>query len=97
MKGLDFNDCKNILNSKEQKYSDEQATAGFSLRYQEEQLLKYCKIKGIEVLKVFSEDYSEKKFNRPAYREMFQFAKKNKKQLNHLLFGKWDSVFTKRY
>ena len=70
--------------------TDEQAESGFSLRHQEEQLLRYCKIKGIEVLKMFSEDYSAKTFNRPEYKEMFEFAKRNKKQVNHLLFTKWD-------
>ena len=70
--------------------TDEQAESGFSLRHQEEQLLRHCKIKGIEVLKIFSEDYSAKTFNRPEYKQMFEFAKRNKKQVNHLLFTKWD-------
>ena len=70
--------------------TDEQAQNGFSLRHQNDQLLRYCENRGIEVLKVFSEDYSAKTFNRPAYKEMFQFARKHKKEVNHLLFVKWD-------
>jgi site-specific DNA recombinase len=70
--------------------TDEQAATGFSIRHQKEQLLNYCKQKDIEVLEMFTEDYSAKTFNRPEYKKLFEYAKKNKKEVDFLLFTKWD-------
>src|SRR4051812_27193857 len=70
--------------------TDEQADKGYSLAYQEERLRKYCEINSIQVLAVFKEDHSAKTFERPRFKEMFAFAKKNKKNVDQLLFVKWD-------
>ena len=70
--------------------TDEQAETGFSLRHQKGQLENYCKNKNIEVLKMFEEDYSAKTFNRPEYKKLFEFAKKNKNEVDGLIFVKWD-------
>lgn len=77
--------------------TDEQAATGFSIRHQKEQLLNYCKQKDIEVLEMFVEDYSAKTFNRPAYKKLFEYAKKNKKEIDFLLFTKWDRFSRNAY
>ncbi len=70
--------------------TDEQAETGFSLRHQEEQLKIYCVNKEIEAVKIFTEDYSAKTFNRPEYKKLFDFAERNKNDIDYLLFVKWD-------
>ena len=70
--------------------TDEQADKGYSLRDQKDKLLKYAKHHGIEVLKIFEEDYSAKTFDRPEYKRLSSFVKANKKNLNLVLFTKWD-------
>ena len=70
--------------------TDEQAEHGFSLDAQEEKVTKYCTSKGINVLKVFSEDYSAwKGFDRPAYNELKDFLKANKGKVDGILFTQW--------
>ena len=70
--------------------TDEQADKGYSLAHQEERLKKYCEINDIEVISLFKEDHSAKTFERPAFRQMLQFAKQNKSNIDQLLFIKWD-------
>lgn len=70
--------------------TDEQAEKGFSLRDQKQKLINYAAANGVEVLKVFEEDYSAKTFNRPVYKELLQYVKKHKKSIDELLFTKWD-------
>ena len=70
--------------------TDEQADRGYSLRDQEERLLAYAKIQGIEVKSIYREDYSAKNFNRPAFNKLLSYAKVNKRNIDLLLFIKWD-------
>lgn len=70
--------------------TDEQADKGFSLRDQEEKLKSYCKINNIEIVGIYREDYSAKTFNRPEFKKLMQFAKKNTKIVDEVLFIKWD-------
>lgn len=70
--------------------TDEQAEQGFSLDAQEEKVVKYCKANGINVLKIFSEDFSAwKGFDRPAYNELKKFLKSNKGKVDGILFTQW--------
>lgn len=69
--------------------SDEQAL-GYSLQIQEDNLKQYCLNHNILITKVFKEDHSAKNFNRPEFKEFLQFAKKNKSQIDYLLFTTWD-------
>jgi DNA invertase Pin-like site-specific DNA recombinase len=70
--------------------TDEQAEHGFSLDAQEEKVTKYCSNNGINVLKIFSEDYSAwKGFERPAYKELKTFLKTNKGKVDGILFTQW--------
>ena len=70
--------------------TDEQADKGYSLAHQEERLRKYCDINNIDVVSLFKEDHSAKTFERPVFKQMLQFAKQNKSNIDQLLFIKWD-------
>ena len=70
--------------------TDEQAEKGHSLHHQEDRLRNHCAINGIEVVALFKEDYSAKTFERPEFNRLLDFLKKNKEQVDLLLFLKWD-------
>jgi site-specific DNA recombinase len=77
--------------------TDEQADKGYSLRDQREKLLSYAKNNDIEVLEVFEEDYSAKTFNRPDFKKLTAYVKKNKSNIDLLLFTKWDRFSRNTY
>jgi DNA invertase Pin-like site-specific DNA recombinase len=71
--------------------TDEQAQKGYSQRYQEEVLLKYCQFNYLEVQEIIFEDHSAKTFNRPAWKAMITgFKRKNAQRPDYLLFIKRD-------
>jgi len=71
--------------------TDEQAENGFSLGHQKESLERYCELHDIQIVKYFQEDgASGKDFNRPAFIQMFDFLKKNKKEVDAVIFTRWD-------
>ena len=71
--------------------TDEQAERGFSQRYQEEVLRKYCECNNIKIGNVVFEDYSAKNFNRPEWRVLLKsYHQKKNTNPNLLLFTKWD-------
>ncbi|MDA0317408.1 MAG: recombinase family protein, partial [Bacteroidetes bacterium] len=66
--------------------TDEQADKGFSLRDQEEKLLKYCNDNRLNIVSIFREDYSAKTFNRPEMKKLIGYCRKNHKHVDELLF-----------
>ncbi len=70
--------------------TDEQAQQGFSSDYQEESLRRYCKQMGYTILNTYREDHSAKNFNRPQWKQLHSFVKANKKEVDKVLFVKWD-------
>ena len=70
--------------------TDEQADHGFSLNHQEEMLRKYCEIKNLNITKHYTEDYSAKNFDRPEWKRLIEYVKKNKHSIDKILFTKWD-------
>ena len=70
--------------------TDEQAEKGYSLADQEERLIRHCERNNFEVVKIYKEDYSAKTLQRPALTELREFAKKNKREIDFLVFVKWD-------
>ncbi len=70
--------------------TDEQAQRGYSLNDQHEKLKAYCRIHNIEVVEHFQDDHSAKSFDRPAFKKLIEYLKQNKKEVNLLLFIKWD-------
>ena len=69
--------------------SDEQAK-GYSLDVQKDSLTKYCNQNDLNIVYVIKEDHSAKTFKRPAFQEFLAHLKKNKGQINQLLFTSWD-------
>ena len=70
--------------------TDEQADKGHSLAHQEEKLRQYCIYNNIEVVGFYKEDHSAKTFERPQFKLLLEFLKKNKQASDTLLFLKWD-------
>ncbi len=71
--------------------SDEQAE-NTSLDFQEDSLRKYCARNEYDVVAVYREDYSAKHYDlkRPEMRKMYDFCKRNKAQVDKILFLRWD-------
>ncbi|MEO0038125.1 MAG: hypothetical protein RIQ59_1336 [Bacteroidota bacterium] len=70
--------------------TDEQAGKGYSLRDQEQKLLAYCQVNSLNVAAIFREDYSAKTFKRPEFKKLLEYCKKNKREINQVIFIKWD-------
>lgn len=70
--------------------TDEQADVGYSQRYQEEILRKYCEKEDIAIRHVIYEDHSAKTFNRPEWLKFLMNLRKHKRQIDYVLFTKWD-------
>ena len=68
----------------------EQMQTGYSLAYQEEQLIKFCKDNGIEILQSYVESHSAKSFDRPEFNKMLVYAMSNHKNIDLILTVKWD-------
>lgn len=69
--------------------TDEQADKGYSQRYQDEVLRRFCDFHKIFVRHVYFEDHSAKTFNRPKFNQYIVSLHKNK-GAELLLFTKWD-------
>ena len=70
--------------------TDEQADKGYSQRDQDDRLRKYCDANQIKVRNVIYEDHSAKTFNRPKWNNLLLDLKKQRGQINVVLFLKWD-------
>jgi site-specific DNA recombinase len=70
--------------------TDEQADKGYSQRYQEEVLRRYCEFHKISIRQVYIEDHSAKTFKRPEFQKLLINIRKHKAGANLLLFTKWD-------
>ena len=71
--------------------SDEQAE-GCSLDEQERQLRSYCTINGYNVIDVYKEDFSARKYdlNRPEMKKIYEYCKKHRGKVQKILFLRWD-------
>ena len=70
--------------------TDEQADKGYSLRSQQDVLVKYCEVNNIKVRKIFIEDHSAKTFLRPEWKKLMIHIRKYRGKADLLLFTKWD-------
>ena len=68
----------------------EQKDTGSSLASQKEHLTSFCIRNDIEIIKDYEEDCSAKNFNRPEFGKLLEYAAKNKKNIDLVLFNKWD-------
>ena len=73
--------------------TDDQADRGYSLPFQEERLRKFCELQNITVVLHFREDHSAKTFNRPEFTKLLQYCKKNKGDVDLLLFINWSRFY----
>ncbi len=69
--------------------TDDQAL-GFSLVNQKDTLNRYCQSKNYNILDNYMEDESAKTFDRPEWMKMEKYVKTNRKQVDKVLFVKWD-------
>ncbi len=72
------------------RVSTEDQAKGNSPQFQLSYLEDYCKRNNYEVKKVFPEDYSAKTFKRPKWAELTEFCKNNKRDIDLVLFTRWD-------
>ena len=70
--------------------TDDQADRGFSLQHQENMLLQYCRLNNHNVVGIYTEDYSAKDFDRPEWKKIMLFIKKNKGLVNMIFCLRWD-------
>ena len=70
--------------------TDEQAEKGYSLRDQKQRLEKYCTVNSIDVVHHFEDDHSAKTFDRPEFKKLVDYIRKNKGLVKKLLIVKWD-------
>ncbi len=77
--------------------TDDQADRGFSLQHQEEMLLRWCEINKHEVVGVYTEDYSGKTFDRPEWKKLMEYCKKNKNNVDLILANRWDRFSRNQY
>ena len=75
----------------------EQKKTGNSLNSQKDQLRNFCHNKEIQIIKEFEEDYSAKNFNRPEWKKLNDFAKKNRSKVDFLLVFDWDRFSRNAY
>jgi len=70
--------------------TDEQAEKGFSLQHQEDVLRAYCQAQKLELIDIYTDDYSGKDFDRPAWKQLKEYCKKHKRDVDIILTTKWD-------
>jgi site-specific DNA recombinase len=77
--------------------TDDQADRGFSLQHQEDMLRKWCEINNHNIIEIYTEDFSGKTFNRPEWKKLMAFIKKNKKIVDLILCNRWDRFSRNQY
>ncbi len=68
----------------------DQKVHGNSLNAQKNSLKEFCLKNGIIIKKEFEEDFSAKNFNRPVIKELLEYAKNHKNEIDYLLLTSWD-------
>ena len=77
--------------------TDEQADRGFSLQHQETMLIKYCEINNYNIIDIYTEDCSGKSFDRPKWKEIMSYIKKNRGKVDLILCNRWDRFSRNQY
>ena len=75
----------------------DQKVFGNSLNAQQSSLKDFCNKNSINIIKEFQEDYSAKNFNRPEWKKLNLFAKKNKNNIDYMLVVDWDRFSRNAY
>lgn len=77
--------------------TDEQADRGFSFQHQEIVLTKYCEINNFNIVDIYTEDYSGKSFDRPEWKKIMAYIKKNRGKVDLILCNRWDRFSRNQY
>ena len=77
--------------------TDDQADRGFSLQHQEDMLQRYCDINHYNIIDIYTEDYSAKTFERPEWKKIMAYIKNHKKQVDSIIFLRWDRFSRNHY
>jgi len=77
--------------------TDDQADRGFSLQNQEDMLIKYCNIQKHNIVGIYTEDYSAKTFDRPEWKKIMLYIKKNRGKVDLILCLRWDRFSRNQY
>lgn len=72
------------------RVSTDEQNNGYSPADQKEKLYRYCENRNIEVVGFYHDDESGKSFNRPEWKKIMDFLKRNKNKVNTIYFLKWD-------
>ena len=72
------------------RVSTDEQNNGYSPSDQKDKIYKYCENQDIEIVGFYHDDESGKSFNRPEWKNIIQFIKKNKNYVDNILFLKWD-------
>ena len=75
----------------------DQKVFGNSLNAQQSSLKDFCRKNSMNIVDEFQEDYSAKNFNRPEWKKLNKFAKKNKASIDYLLVVDWDRFSRNTY
>jgi DNA invertase Pin-like site-specific DNA recombinase/uncharacterized protein YdcH (DUF465 family) len=68
--------------------SDDQSQ--HSIPFQQEAIERFCKHKGYNIVATYKEDYSAKTFNRPEWKNIIEFLKKNKSLVQKIVCLRYD-------
>jgi site-specific DNA recombinase len=71
------------------RVSSDDQIRGYSLASQEERLRKWCELNGVEDIAIFNDDHSARSFDRPEFKKLMEFARKNKGNVDALYFVNW--------
>ena len=77
--------------------TDDQADRGFSLQHQQKVLTDFCNLKGYTIVDIYTEDYSGKTFERPEWKKLMEYIRKNKGKVNKVLCLRWDRFSRNQY
>ena len=72
------------------RVSTDEQNNGYSPADQKEKLYRYCENNNIDVVGFYHDDESGKSFERPEWKKIMTFIKKNKNVVDYIYFLKWD-------
>jgi site-specific DNA recombinase len=70
--------------------TDEQATHGYSLEDQQEKLPQFCERNGHEIVLNVDDNVSAKTFDRPGWKQIMDYIKKNRNSVDLILIMRWN-------
>jgi len=72
------------------RVSTDEQNNGYSPADQKDKLYRYCENNNIDVVGFYHDDESGKTFERPEWKKIMAFIKKNKNTVDYIYFLKWD-------